>query len=270
MTDDIAAIKERWANATPGPWQVAFHGVYEVEAPPNQLVADVGICGRAKEDAEAIAAAPQDIATLLAALEARDAELARLREDAAGLGAAIDVSLPPLTWTPAAEVDRLRAELEAARREAGDAREERDHWHAKVAHIGQALGMAAPESVDWRDVSADAVARRAEAAREGLRMLRGALSEATDDLGDFARRTQDRADAAAAMRAYDALARYDAIYLSWNETLRRLRATLEARGYDPDTLTISVRRKRPTASEEPSAAEPPAASDARSPSADDA
>jgi hypothetical protein len=74
-----AAIKERWANATPGPWQVAFHGVYEVEAPPNQLVADVGICGRAKEDAEAIAAAPQDIAWLLAALEARDAELARLR-----------------------------------------------------------------------------------------------------------------------------------------------------------------------------------------------
>jgi uncharacterized protein YggE len=74
-----AAIKERWANATPGPWQVAFHGFYEVEAPPNQLVADVGICGRAKEDAEAIAAAPQDIATLLAALEARDAEIARLR-----------------------------------------------------------------------------------------------------------------------------------------------------------------------------------------------
>jgi hypothetical protein len=160
-----AAIKARWANATPGPWQVAFHGVYEVEAPPNQLVADVGICGSAKEDAEAIAAAPQDIATLLAALEERDAELARLREDAAGLGAAIDVSLPPLTGTPAAEVDRLRAELEAARREADDAREERDHWHAKAAHIGQALGMAAPESGDWRDVSADAVARRAEAAR---------------------------------------------------------------------------------------------------------
>ena len=122
--NDIAAIKARWANATPGPWQVAFHGVYEVEAPPNQLVADVGICGRAKEDAEAIAAAPQDIAWLLAALEARNAEF--------------------------------------------------------------------------------------EAAREGLRMLRAALSEATDDLGDFARRTQDRADAAAAMRAHDALARYDA------------------------------------------------------------
>jgi hypothetical protein len=64
-----------------------------------------------------------------------------------------------------AEVDQLRAELEAARREADDAREERDHWHAKVAHIGQALGMAAPESGDWRDVSAVAVARRAEAAR---------------------------------------------------------------------------------------------------------
>jgi hypothetical protein len=34
------------------------------------------------------------------------------------------------------------------------------------------------------------------------------------------------------------------VYLSWSETLRRLRATLEVRGYDPDTLTISVRRKK--------------------------
>jgi hypothetical protein len=60
------------------------------------------------------------------------------------------------------------------------------------------------------------------------------------------------------------------VYLSWDETLRRLRATLEARGYDPDTLTISVRRKRPTASaSEPSDAARPAASDARTPSADD-
>lgn len=33
-------------------------------------------------------------------------------------------------------------------------------------------------------------------------------------------------------------------YVSWTETLKRLRATLVARGYDPDTLTISVRRKR--------------------------
>lgn len=36
----------------------------------------------------------------------------------------------------------------------------------------------------------------------------------------------------------------ESVFLSWNETLRRLRETLETRGYDPDTLVISVRRKR--------------------------
>jgi hypothetical protein len=98
-----------------------------------------------------------------------DEELEAVRADLSegGYSATYDSDLPAYDSARAllAEVDRLRAELEAARREAGDAREERDHWHAKAAHIGQALGMAAPESGDWRDVSADAVARRAEAAR---------------------------------------------------------------------------------------------------------
>ena len=56
------------------------------------------------------------------------------------------------------------------------------------------------------------------------------------------------------------------VYLSWNETLRRLRATLEARGYDPDTLTISVRRRRATAPvEERAASGRPAAAEGHDP-----
>lgn len=39
--------------------------------------------------------------------------------------------------------------------------------------------------------------------------------------------------------------------MSSAEALRRFRATLEARGYDPDTFRISVRRKRATPAPSP-------------------
>jgi hypothetical protein len=123
-----------------------------------------------------------------------------------------------------AERDQLRAELEAAR-------EERDHWHAKVAHIGQALGMAAPESGDWRDVSADAVARRAEAARVVVEAAAAVDVECDGDCQPGIGVHRGRCGA-----LVDAWVRYRAA-----------------------TASASTA----------SAAAPPAASDARSPSADD-
>jgi hypothetical protein len=97
VTDDIAAIKARLAAITPGPWtQWVEHGsVYAGEITRNEphcltgghtLVAeciddfdDDGEEVPFEANAAFIAAAPQDIAWLLAALEARDAEIARLR-----------------------------------------------------------------------------------------------------------------------------------------------------------------------------------------------
>jgi hypothetical protein len=66
---DLDAIRARLAAATPGPWHWAHHGTWEVEAPPNQLVADCGTVGRAKADAALIAHAPADLAALLAEVD---------------------------------------------------------------------------------------------------------------------------------------------------------------------------------------------------------
>ena len=140
----------------------------------------------------------------------------RMRADQAEQAAGIAIQAEARAC---AERDRLRAELEAARREADDAREERDHWHAKAAHIGQALGMAAPDSSDWRDVSADAVGRRAEAARAVSELvmldLRDLVAEADRPRGGMGPQWQHELAGAARMPsvvrwARRAIARYDA------------------------------------------------------------
>jgi hypothetical protein len=73
-----------------------------------------------------------------------------------------------------AEVDRLRAELEAAREDRDNHAEEADAWRARVARIGQALGMSEPAG-GWRDLDSAggaAVERQAEAAREVVEAAR--------------------------------------------------------------------------------------------------
>ena len=80
MSADLNAIKARWAAATPGPWFAWDRGVgcgwYIALDPEKYRRLPPGIrtdIGR-REDAEAIAHAPADIATLIQALEeVRDA-----------------------------------------------------------------------------------------------------------------------------------------------------------------------------------------------------
>ena len=75
------------AEATPGPWRVANHGTTEVEAQPNQVVADCGSVGKHKEDARLIVTAINALPGILDQLEARHAELRanfRARAEAAG------------------------------------------------------------------------------------------------------------------------------------------------------------------------------------------
>lgn len=63
---DLEAIEARANGATPGPWWRAHHAAWEVEAPPNQVVADCGTVDAASLDARFIAAARADIPTLVA------------------------------------------------------------------------------------------------------------------------------------------------------------------------------------------------------------
>lgn len=89
MTDPqrIAEIAARVEAATPGPWAVDAEpcfGFCTVRAPDRRAV-----CGmpeneswpRARANADLIAHAPADLALLLATLDERDAEVARLRMD---------------------------------------------------------------------------------------------------------------------------------------------------------------------------------------------
>lgn len=73
---ELEAIRRRWAAATPGPWTYEGRGWISLGPPKH---------GTPRErlwrdtDAEAIAAAPADVAALLTALDEQAAELARLR-----------------------------------------------------------------------------------------------------------------------------------------------------------------------------------------------
>ena len=105
MTDRIAEIRERWAEATMPPWGVEtdehVHVCtrrFEFSGPLCEIVAE----GVTAEDAEAIAHAPDDIAYLLARLSAMTDAL-----DPEGLAEAIAdrLSWPSMHWdwrTPAA------------------------------------------------------------------------------------------------------------------------------------------------------------------------
>jgi hypothetical protein len=67
----VVTLRALLAEATPGPWRVANHGTTEVEAEPNQVVADCGSVGRHKADAKLIAVAISALPDLLDQLEAR-------------------------------------------------------------------------------------------------------------------------------------------------------------------------------------------------------
>lgn len=84
MTDRIEAIRARWAKATPGPWawepdgERGWTGLYQ---PVSDDVVLFGLgpinCGAS--DRDALAAAPEDIAYLLAVVEAARAMADHIR-----------------------------------------------------------------------------------------------------------------------------------------------------------------------------------------------
>jgi hypothetical protein len=89
--NDIAAIKERLSKATPGPWKVVVKGntvqSYAVES-NNGNCFEVNVCSGIKTsngNAEFIANAPSDIATLLSIIEAQqrtiDAAVSDMQND---------------------------------------------------------------------------------------------------------------------------------------------------------------------------------------------
>ena len=100
---DLEAIRARWAAATPGPWTACPYGIY-VFGPGMEMVADNhfdqehiargrGVGGRlpTAENLTAIAAAPDDIAALLAEVE-------RLRNREAACGGALLLARDALDW----------------------------------------------------------------------------------------------------------------------------------------------------------------------------
>jgi len=83
----VVTLRTLLAEATSGPWRVAHHGTTEVEAEPNQVVADCGSVGKHEADAKLIATAINALPGLLDQLEARHAELRanfKARAEAAG------------------------------------------------------------------------------------------------------------------------------------------------------------------------------------------
>lgn len=84
MTPDLDAIRERWASATPGPWAVHPYdadpaGFKEIHVPRTDGSRGAPIVGgfATTATAEAIAAAPTDVAALVAEVERLRAKVAR-------------------------------------------------------------------------------------------------------------------------------------------------------------------------------------------------
>lgn len=89
---EVAAIRERWARAAPGPWTYATDGGGRHAIDDDHgVLADLGNRVRTDRsqrvsDARAIAAAPTDIAALLALVDALTGALARATNDCLVIG----------------------------------------------------------------------------------------------------------------------------------------------------------------------------------------
>jgi hypothetical protein len=72
-------IKQRWARATPGPWRQGSYGIETREGLPviSPHYGWFDINPKAPDDVEAIAAAPADVAYLLARIEILEAHMGR-------------------------------------------------------------------------------------------------------------------------------------------------------------------------------------------------
>lgn len=73
MTLTSTQLRELAEAATPGTWRVAHHGTVEIEAPPNQLVADLGVIGRAETDARLLVALRNELPRIIADRELAEA-----------------------------------------------------------------------------------------------------------------------------------------------------------------------------------------------------
>ena len=113
MTLDLDAIEARVRAATDGPWCRAHHGTWEVEAAPNQLIADFGTVDKAAEDAAFAAHARQDIPALIAEIRCLSAEVARWQADCLAIGEKYDAEDRRVD----AEIVALEAERDALRGE---------------------------------------------------------------------------------------------------------------------------------------------------------
>ena len=108
MTDsptpnELAAIRERAAKATKGPWYRRQGYVYRRDDPHNAFGFRVDDCRGPCVDADFIAHARSDIPRLLDALEEKDAEIARLANPCPG-----DIQAQAAAWSA------VWKELEAA------------------------------------------------------------------------------------------------------------------------------------------------------------
>lgn len=100
MTNSIEAIKARWLKATPGPWSADCHpgdcvvwGPSKIEQNASFHVKEVFLCNvdngevnpvaydLEKENAEAIAHAPDDIVFLLSHIDALNNKIKEMHEE---------------------------------------------------------------------------------------------------------------------------------------------------------------------------------------------